>query len=197
MNKSFFRKVGFGLGVDESIPSEPLEWSISQIEKLPKLNWSGPIYSLKEMMEFHGKYNYQDRITYNDLTTNTSVRIYDNEIEPTEDSRAVITIDSTEAALFYDDRVEIGNLRFNDNILTNIDLIGDVVIRGSGTGVVQVDSVAQLTAQTDPTTDPDDGVLLYGKAEGDGGTGVFFRNAVGTQDELISRNKALLFSIIF
>ena len=61
MNKSFFRKVGFGLGVDESIPSNPLEWSISQIEKLPKLNWSGPIYSLKEMMEFHGKYNYQDR----------------------------------------------------------------------------------------------------------------------------------------
>ncbi|MFL2821635.1 MAG: DUF1800 family protein [Alphaproteobacteria bacterium] len=61
MNKSFFRKVGFGLGVDESIPSDPLEWSISQIEKLPKLHWSGPIYSLKEMMEFHGKYNYQDR----------------------------------------------------------------------------------------------------------------------------------------
>ena len=61
MNKSFFRKVGFGLGVDESIPYNPLEWSISQIEKLPKLNWSGPIYSLKEMMEFHGKYNYLDR----------------------------------------------------------------------------------------------------------------------------------------
>ena len=38
MNKSFFRKVGFGLGVDESIPPDPLEWSISQIEKLPKLN---------------------------------------------------------------------------------------------------------------------------------------------------------------
>ena len=38
MNKSFFRKVGFGLGVDESIPSNPLEWSISQIEKLHLLN---------------------------------------------------------------------------------------------------------------------------------------------------------------
>ena len=61
MNKSFFRKVGFGLRVDESIPSDPLEWSISQIEKLPKLNWSGPIYSLKEMMKFHGEYNYQNR----------------------------------------------------------------------------------------------------------------------------------------
>lgn len=153
--------------------------------------------TLTDYVRDYHKYNYQDRITYNDLTTNTSVRIYDNEIEPSEDSRAVITIDSTEAALFYDDRVEIGNLRFNDNILTNIDLIGDVVIRGSGTGVVQVDSVAQLTTQTDPTTDPADGVLLYGKTEGDGGTGVFFRNAVGTQDELISRNKALLFSIIF
>ena len=41
VHKSFFRKVGFGLKVDESIPSDPLEWSISQIEKLPNLIGQG------------------------------------------------------------------------------------------------------------------------------------------------------------
>ena len=61
MNKSFFRKVAFGLAINDDVPSDPLEWSISQISSIPKLNWKGPIYSLEEMMEFHGKYNYEDR----------------------------------------------------------------------------------------------------------------------------------------
>ena len=61
MANTFFRKVGFGLSVDDEVPREPLSWAIEQIKSLPKLNWQGPIYSLKEMMEFHGKYNYTDR----------------------------------------------------------------------------------------------------------------------------------------
>ena len=61
MNKSFFRKVAFGLAVSDDVPSDPLEWSISQISSIPKLNWKGPIYSVEEMMEIHGKYNYEDR----------------------------------------------------------------------------------------------------------------------------------------
>jgi len=38
---------------------------------------------------------------------------------------------------------------------------------------------------------------LYSKTLADGGTGLFFINSDGTADELVSRNKALLYSIIF
>ena len=155
------------------------------------------VKTLTDYVRDYKKYNFQDRITYNDLSTETSVRVFDQEIEPLEDSRVVVKVDSTDAAIFYDDRVEINNIRLNDNIITNLDLIGDVIIKGSGTGVVKFDSITQLTDQTDPVDSPSEGVLLYGKEEGDGGSGVFFKNALGTQDELISRNKALLFSIIF
>ena len=61
MNKSFFRKVGFGLSASETIPNDPVNWAINQIKNVPDLNWKGPIYSLKEMMDFHGKYNFTDR----------------------------------------------------------------------------------------------------------------------------------------
>ena len=61
MKNSFFRKVSFGLGVNDTLPSDPLNWAIDQMKNVPKLNWKGPIYSLKEMMDFHGKYNYTDR----------------------------------------------------------------------------------------------------------------------------------------
>ena len=55
MNRSFYRKVGFGLAVNDDMPNDPLKWAISQLEKVPNLNWKGPIYSLEEMMNFHGK----------------------------------------------------------------------------------------------------------------------------------------------
>ena len=61
MNKSFFRKVGFGLAVDDILPNNPVNWAIDQMMDVPELNWKGPIYSLKEMMNFHGIYNYTDR----------------------------------------------------------------------------------------------------------------------------------------
>ena len=61
MNKSFYRKVAFGLGVEENIPDNPVDWAIEQIKTLPELNWKGPIYSLKEMMNYHANYNYTDR----------------------------------------------------------------------------------------------------------------------------------------
>ena len=51
--------------------------------------------------------------------------------------------------------------------------------------------------ESDPADPPAEGVTLYSKALGDGGTGLFFINEDGTQDEFVSRNKALLYSIIF
>ena len=52
MNRSFFRKVGFGLSVDEDLPKDAVNWATSQVKAVPDLNWKGPIYSLEEMMNF-------------------------------------------------------------------------------------------------------------------------------------------------
>ncbi len=61
MNRSFFRKVAFGLAVNETVPNDPIKWAINQLKHLPDLNWKGPKFSIDEMMNFHGKYNYTDR----------------------------------------------------------------------------------------------------------------------------------------
>ena len=53
MYNSFYRKVAFGLGVDENIPSDPLEWAQSQFSTIPKFSWQGKIPSEKEMREKH------------------------------------------------------------------------------------------------------------------------------------------------
>ena len=50
MFKNFFRKVAFGLGPDEQIPSDPLNWAQSQItDQIPEFAFKGKIYPEKEL----------------------------------------------------------------------------------------------------------------------------------------------------
>ena len=64
--RNFFRKVAFGIGPNEDIPSDPLTWATSQItDKIPDLSWKGKIYTEKELRKKYLKeYIYKDREVY-------------------------------------------------------------------------------------------------------------------------------------
>ena len=36
--KNFFRKVAFGIGPSEQVPTDPLNWALNQVEEVPKLS---------------------------------------------------------------------------------------------------------------------------------------------------------------
>ena len=59
--KNFFRKVGFGIGPNEKVPSDPLNWALNRLDEIPKLSWKGQIYSEKELRKHYGKWVYGDR----------------------------------------------------------------------------------------------------------------------------------------
>lgn len=143
-------------------------------------------------------YNFQDRITADaSADTPTYVLAEDTEAGDLENKVSVV-VNGSNIATFYATRLEVENLRFNDNIITSNDVNGSIKLQGTGTGQVQVNDFTNLTVQDDTLlSSPDDGIVLYSKAEGDGGTGLYFKNQNDTQDEIISRNKALLYSIIF
>jgi len=61
MSKSFYRKVGFGLGGNDEIPADPLNWAINQLNEIPDLLWTGSIPSEKEMRIKYGEWVYGDR----------------------------------------------------------------------------------------------------------------------------------------
>lgn len=103
---------------------------------------------------------------------------------------------SNPVATYFETEIKLFNVRIADNILSTDILDGDLILTGNGEGLVKFTSPANLTKLQDPAQ-PTDGTTIYAKDEADGGTGIFFVNEVGTRDELISRNKALLYSIIF
>ena len=59
--KNFFRKVAFGIGPNEDVPSDPLKWALDQLDEVPDLNWKGKIYSEKELRKHYRDYVYGDR----------------------------------------------------------------------------------------------------------------------------------------
>jgi hypothetical protein len=150
---------------------------------------------LQDYVRSYQLYNFQNKIEAG-TTTVTKVEALDAE-DGEATSRIAFTIDGVNVANIYENRFETENLRLDDNIITSNGINGTIILKGSGTGVVQIDDHMNFTTQTDPLTAPADGVTVYSKPLADGGTGLYFLNTDGTTDEFISRNKALLYSIIF
>ena len=76
-------------------------------------------------------------------------------------------------------------------------------LEAAGTGSVQINDKLLITttlqaddAAVDPLA-PSAGSIIYTKAEGNGGSGIYFVNSSNTQNELISNNRSLLYSMIF
>ena len=59
--KNYFRKVAFGIGPNEKVPSDPLKWALNQVDEVPELSWNGKIYSEKELRKHYRDYIYNDR----------------------------------------------------------------------------------------------------------------------------------------
>lgn len=149
------------------------------------------VQAMKDYVKAYNTYNFTDTIE----SADTTVSVADSE-ETSSPSLALVTVDGSEVARFYQNYIDLLQIKIDDDNITSGNINGNVKIGGSGTGSVEFTSNTLYPVTTDPTA-PTDGVKLYGKAEGDGGTGLFFINQSNTQDELISRNKALLYSIIF
>lgn len=139
------------------------------------------------------------------IKDDSRVEIFDNPLDPTVDSRVEIAVDETDYGVFttfYGARAEFGNLRVLSDpgdigVITSNGTNANIRLRGSGTGQVQIDGTQNFLLDTDPADPPDEGISVYSKTLGDGGTGLYFINEDGTQDEFVSRGKALLYSIIF
>ena len=59
--KSFFRKVAFGLGQNDELPSDPLKWATDQLNIIPEYSWKGKILKEKELRNYYREWVYGDR----------------------------------------------------------------------------------------------------------------------------------------
>ena len=129
-------------------------------------------------------------------------------VQPTE-SLVGVSIDNNIVAQFFRNRVQLAGLNFfledptPDNplipdatVLQTVNTNGNIKLETNGTGKVQITYALQLDSHGATPAAVSNASLVYGGTVGAGNTGVYFRNTV-KNDELISKSKALVFSMIF
>lgn len=111
-------------------------------------------------------------------------------------SNAKITVDGGTVATFYDNHVDIYDLRLSDTTVASTRSNTDLILISPGSGSVQIqDNLKMPYTNPDPSAEAGN-VKLFMKAPDVGQSGVYFVNTQ-YKDELISRRKAVAFSILF
>lgn len=120
---------------------------------------------------------------------------------PTKGGKSGITfiVDDTRTAHFYSDELVLQDIIIvNNEISADQDI--DVWIKTDGTGKLRINKALRMDITTDPGYISNSS-LLYSKARGLGNSGLYFRSndtSLGNvQDELISRSRALVYSMLF
>jgi len=142
------------------------------------------------------------KITEGEITPSKIV-VRDTEESLVAESQINFDIDDVNIVNFYSDRFELGDIRIQGTLIETIASNQDLTLSAPGTGDVIVDDTLKLNSI--PGVDdsnlvpaiPLDGVKIYTADESTGNTGIYFVNQNETRDEIISRNRALVYSMIF
>ena len=99
---------------------------------------------------------------------------------------------------FLQEQINLADIRIQESTIsapgTNS---GDLVLQAQGTNSVRIDDTLMIKSTgANPAYDAI-GVKLYSNTQGTGKTGLFYVNSTNTRDEIISKNRSLLFSMIF
>jgi len=119
------------------------------------------------------------------------------------ESSVSIIVDESLVSQFFINRAVIQGLEFLDNEITNNDTSANIFLRTNGTGKVETNYAMQFNSiGTDPNTSAGvpaavaNATVVYASQPGVGTTGLYFSNTQ-KNDEMISKNKALIFSMLF
>jgi hypothetical protein len=112
------------------------------------------------------------------------------------ESAVSVIIDGQLNTQFYPNRTVIQDLEILDNEITNNNTNGNISLRTQGTGKVQLNYALQLENIAVTPAYISNSLLLYSGQPSIGTTGLYFVNSARS-GELINKNKALVFSMIF
>ena len=120
------------------------------------------------------------------------------------DSIITFKIDGNTIATVKDDEWAFDKVRISGTVIETTDTgSDDLILRANGTGAVRIDDMLHInsTPSDDDATMvppfPDEGIKLYVSNQSHGNTGIYFANAENNRNELVSKNRALLFGMLF
>lgn len=166
-------------------------------------------------LSVRGTSNYETGLTDDDIpnvayvnnifsTINIPEIRTDNTYVNTEDlqdgdpeSRITGFVDNVQRFSITLNQMQLGNITLDDTTIRASNSNEELILQASGTGQVVIDDVLSIANPVSSApTGANDRLKIYVQPEGLGGTGLFFVNN-NTRDEITSKNRSLLMSMIF
>jgi uncharacterized linocin/CFP29 family protein len=114
------------------------------------------------------------------------------------ESNISFKVEGIEIANVYKDRFDIDGVRIQDTKISSVGSDDDLILSGNAAGSVKIlESLEMPLATEAPQDPPQDGIQIFSADSKTGNTGLFYVNSNNVQDEFISKNRSLLFSMIF
>jgi hypothetical protein len=92
---------------------------------------------------------------------------------------------------------DLHNIRIQDTTISANLSNTDLILSSPGSGSVQIQDNLKMPYITPDPSPESNNVKLFVKAPDVGQSGIYFVNTENTRDELVSKNRALLFSMLF
>jgi hypothetical protein len=124
------------------------------------------------------------------------LRIFDTS-ESDVETKLELKLNDVVNATYRISNFTVQDFRFSNGTIETLTLGNDLVLRSAGSGSVTVDDNLKITLTVQDPTQTAGSIKLYTKTETFGGTGIYFVNNENTRDEVVSRRKALAYSMIF
>ena len=113
------------------------------------------------------------------------------------ESGVSVIVDGLLNSQFYPNRTVIQDIEISGNEITNNDTNANVFVRTQGTGKLQTNYAIQLEEIAVTPAFVNGATVIHACTPDIGGSGLFYVGSNGVGDELISKNKALLMSMLF
>ena len=129
---------------------------------------------------------------------NTLARVEDADQGATY-SRFWINIDGVQRFEVNQNTIELGEIIVDGTTIRPETSGSSLFLESNGSGEVVIRDVLSIEGAVSPTAPSADSgrIKLYSQAEAEGGSGLYFVNTSSTRDELVSKKKALLYSMLF
>ena len=139
------------------------------------------------------------QVTPNNASTGGSLAYYYAQTGyPTTESTVGFFIDGVLAANIYADRVQLQKLEFDQTEILTVGSGNDnIKFTTYGTGKVEINASLQINNDIGTPAIVTGSHIIYSKPESTGKSGIYFVNTENNRDELVSKNRALLFSMLF
>ena len=142
-------------------------------------------------------------ITPNNSSTGGSLAYYQTatgypiSVDGAVDSGIGFLVDGALTATFYSNRVVLQSLEIIDSEIRHDSSNENIFINTNGTGKLQTNYAIQLDNNAVSPAIVSGSHIIYSKPESTGKSGIYFVNTENNRDELVSKNRALLFSMLF